>query len=107
MSYLIPYLYKRQQNTVMLSDFNDGIVLCRKLGLNPIAIILGKLEKEDIRHFAASGTMLSGIRLVRNTFSGLGAKLVFSEAATELSFVCEKWDSEKDTLKWFKKAKII
>lgn len=56
----IPYRYswREPDKAFMLSDINDGIILCKKLGFTPRTITIGQKEFESMKHWTYSGAPL-------------------------------------------------
>ena len=49
----IPFRYNflRKEKYLMLSDINDGMTICRRLGYDPVKMIVGKREAKELTMF--------------------------------------------------------
>lgn len=90
MTFAIPYNYQQKENKPFsLMHLNDGFVLCRKLGWEPVGILFGKSEVEQCHSFCHTGAGAQGLRGIRAMCRRMKTPLTCTKAESELSFLCD------------------
>jgi hypothetical protein len=85
----IPFFYKYSPRFIgylTLSDINDGMTACRRLGLDPIEITVGKNEYYQMEHWTFIGK--SEKEKLRDV---LKMKINKSNKRNEIVFLCKPW----------------
>ena len=88
----IPYKYNlnRIEKCLLLSDVNNGIVLCRKLGFNPNKIIVGEKEWAEMQNWTYGGA--SDLFKDRKNIlqKALNIEFIKGNKRNELTFSCNR-----------------
>lgn len=88
MDYRIPFNYKKFNEYLTLATLNEGLTICKRLGLEPVKIIVGLSEWHQMKAFAATGISETGIKLVQEILGAINVKLTRNNYPSDLSFIC-------------------
>lgn len=102
---LVPFKKRTYADCLLLADLNSGATMCKKMGLNPIGVVLGQKDREDMKGFAyntfntQANLNLPTFRSLRFYRAGLrgtvsmmkrwGIPVTFCSAEREMTFLCE------------------